>query len=245
MRLGVGNNAEATKRSPAADRRSPLYIFSRLQPFSSTTMSASRRSLFDFPQTSYIVFPLVALGSYLSPIPILSFLSAPSGLGARLVTPLLSNALLKASNGASTVENNPQKAIVLLTAFYLAAVYIGSATMSSTGQLLGNKAGYKNKEPRFNKRNLPSGLPHRMVAAHEALYDIFPAYAVTAALLAVSMTPKSSSVPINALVLHVFFKIAVYCPAYLLDIDLVRSYSHMCSISALLVGLWSVVTEGS
>jgi hypothetical protein len=29
-------------------------------------------------------------------------------------------------------------------------------------------------EPRLNKRNLPPGLPHRMVATHEALYDIFP-----------------------------------------------------------------------
>ncbi|KAJ6550875.1 hypothetical protein DFH09DRAFT_1168498, partial [Mycena vulgaris] len=95
--------------------------------------------------------------------------------------------------------------------------------------LLGNKAGYKNREPHLNKRNLQSGLHHRMIATHEALYDIFP--------------DNSSSVPINALALHVFFKLAVFWPAYLLDIDMVRSYSHMCSISALLVGLWDVVAE--
>ncbi|KAJ6632232.1 hypothetical protein B0H10DRAFT_1976633 [Mycena sp. CBHHK59/15] len=206
-------------------------------------MSASRGSLFDFPQTSYIVFPLVTFGSYLSPLPILSFLSAPTGLGAQLITPILSATLFKVTGGASTVETNPQKAIILLTVFYLSSVYIVSATMSSAGQLLGNKAGYKNREPRFNKRNLPSGLPHRMVATHEALYDIFPAYAVTAALLAASISPNSSSVPLNALVLHVFFKVAVYWPAYLLDLDVLRSYSHMCSISALLVGLWSVLVN--
>ncbi|KAJ7440327.1 hypothetical protein B0H11DRAFT_1827993 [Mycena galericulata] len=200
-------------------------------------------SLFDFPQSSYIVFPLVTFGSYLSPIPILSFLSAPSGLGARLFTPLLSNALLKVSDGTATVQNNPQKAIALLTAFYLASVYIGSATMSVTGQLLGNKTGYRNREPRLNKRNLPTGLPHRMVATHEALYDLFPAYAVTAALVAASITVKSPSIPINALVLHVFFKLAVFSPAYLAGIDVVRSYSHMCSISALLVALWAIVRE--
>ncbi|KAJ7482734.1 hypothetical protein FB451DRAFT_1235945 [Mycena latifolia] len=200
-------------------------------------------SLFDFPQDSYIFFPLATLGSYISPIPLLSFLSAPSGLGARLVTPILSTALFKVSNGASTAENSPQKAIMLLTVFYMTSVYIVSAGMSSYGQLLGNKAGYRNKEPRFNKRNLPSGLPHRMVATHEALYDIFPAYAATAALLAASMTTKSTSVPINALVLHVFFKLVVYWPAYLMDLDMIRSSSHMCSISALLVGLWSVITE--
>ncbi|KAJ7126169.1 hypothetical protein C8R44DRAFT_121239 [Mycena epipterygia] len=196
-------------------------------------------SLFDFPQTSYIVFPGLTFVSYLSPIPILSFLSAPSGPGARLLTPLISHALFAASNGAATPENSPQKAIALLTAFYLFAVYIASAIMSSTGQLLGNKTGYKNKEPRLNKRSLASGLPHRMVATHEALYDIFPAYAVAAGLVAASANTPTSS--LNALVLHVFFKLAVYCPAYLLDLDVLRSYSHMCSIAALLVALWSLV----
>ncbi|KAJ7760902.1 hypothetical protein DFH07DRAFT_426638 [Mycena maculata] len=207
-------------------------------------MSTSGRSLFDFPQTSYIVFPLLTFTSYLTPIPILSFLSAPSGFGARVLTPLLSRALIKASDGAPTVENSPQKAIALLTAFYLASVYIGSAVMSVTGQLLGNKVGYKNREPRFNKRNL-SGLPHRMVATHEALYDIFPAYAVTAALLAASITAESSAIPINALVLHVFFKLAIFWPSYVMSIDLARSYSHMCSVSALLVALWAIVKERS
>ncbi|KAJ7482721.1 hypothetical protein FB451DRAFT_1170582 [Mycena latifolia] len=236
---------------------------------------------------------------------------------ARLVTPLLSNALLKVSSGASLAENSPQKAIMLLTAFYMTSVYIVSAGMSSYGQLLGNKAGYRNKEPRFNKRNLPSGLPRgrcqgpvRKIGSNpnrtelnakfrvwgaifaervrtpnrksylgtrfrfkagafpepnarfrfgvrakwartEPNFDntrpaishgrntrrtlrYFPAYAATAALLAASMTTKSTSVPINALVLHVFFKLAVYWPAYLLDLDMIRSSSDMCSISALL-----------
>jgi hypothetical protein len=133
--------------------------------------------------------PLLAMGSYLSAIPVLSFLSSSSGMGARLVTPLLSAALHRVSG--ATAESNPQKAIVLLTAFYLPSVYIVSAVMSVTGQIIGNKNGYHNKgllplqlllnlqsnnsheEPRHNKRNL-SGLPHRMVATHEALYDIFP-----------------------------------------------------------------------
>ncbi|KAJ7932967.1 hypothetical protein B0H13DRAFT_2650624 [Mycena leptocephala] len=93
--------------------------------------------------------------------------------------------------------------------------------MSATAQLMGNKTGYKNKEPRLNKRNLPPGLPHRMVATHEALYDIFPAYAITAALAA--STPFPPSQTINALVLHVFLKLAVFSPAYLLDIDVGRT----------------------
>ncbi|KAJ7807377.1 hypothetical protein B0H14DRAFT_2609777 [Mycena olivaceomarginata] len=206
-------------------------------------MSSPSTSLCDFPQTSYIAFPLILSGGCLSALPILSYLAAPSGLGARLLTPVISSALRILSDDTSTVENNPQKAIVLLTAFYLFTVYMASVMLSNMGQLLGNKAGYKNKEPRFNKRNIPNGLPHRMIATHEALCDIFPAYAVTAALIATSITPKSSSTSINALVLHVFLKVAVYSPAYLLDIDVVRTYSHMCAVAALLVALWAIVIE--
>ncbi|KAJ7167455.1 hypothetical protein C8R46DRAFT_1350460 [Mycena filopes] len=113
--------------------------------------------------------------------------------------------------------------------------------MSAVAQLLGNRNGYKNKEPRLNKRTVTNGLPHRMLATHEALYDIFPAYAVTAALVANSNT--SSTIPINGLVLHVFFKLAVFSPAYLLNLDVIRTYSHMCSIAALLVALWNIVAH--
>lgn len=75
------------------------------------------------------------------------------------------------------------------------------------------------------------------------LSDISEAYAVTAALVATSISPSSSTVAVNALALHVFFKLAVYWPSYILDVDLVRSYSHMCSVGALVVALWAVVTD--
>ncbi|KAJ7932965.1 hypothetical protein B0H13DRAFT_1856575 [Mycena leptocephala] len=198
---------------------------------------STQKSPFDWPQSAPIVFPIVVVSSYLSAIPILLFLSSPSGLGAQFLAPILSTALRRVSN--SNLESSPQKAIALLTVFYMFALYVCSAVMSATAQLMGNKTGYKNKEPRLNKRNLPPGLPHRMVATHEALYDIFPAYAITAALAASSPFPPSQT--INALVLHVFLKLAVFSPAYLLDIDVVRTYSHMCSVAALLVGVWGVV----
>jgi hypothetical protein len=59
------------------------------------------------------------------------------------------------------------------------------------------------------------------------------------------MTVKSTSVSINVLVLHVFLHFAVYSPSYLLDIGILRlrTYSHMCPVSVLSVGLWSVVVE--
>ncbi|KAJ6448863.1 hypothetical protein C8R47DRAFT_1171919 [Mycena vitilis] len=207
---------------------------------------ASNKSPFDWPSSlPRIGMPLVTFSLYLSAIPVLRFLSAPSGFGANFLTPFLSSALRSVSSSSATLERNPEKAIALLSVFYMFMLYVCSAIMSATGQLLGNKgAGYKNREPRLNKRNL-SGLPHRMVATHEALYDIFPAYALTAALAASTLSPISSpsalSSTLNPLVLHVFFKLAVFSPAYLLDIDIVRTYSHMCSVAALLVGMWGVV----
>ncbi|KAJ7248875.1 hypothetical protein B0H12DRAFT_713020 [Mycena haematopus] len=138
-------------------------------------------------------------------------------------------------------------AVALLTLFYVFSVFILSAIMSVTGQLLGNKAGYKNKEPRIAKRTIANGLPHRMIATHEALYDIFSAYAIAAALFAsaftepLALSPPSASTALNALVLHVFFKLFVYAPFYLLDVDLGRSYSHMCAVVAVLLAIWGVV----
>lgn len=107
-----------------------------------------------------------------------------------------------------------------------------------------------------------------MISAHEALIEIFPgktifssrriqitnlpilfvAYAVTAALVVSFLASGNNSpealVSVNALVLHVFLKIFIYVPVYLVDQDGLRSISHMTSISALLVALWSIITEG-
>jgi len=114
--------------------------------------------------------------------------------------------------------------------------------MSVTGQQLGNKDGYKNREPRQYKRCITSGLPHRMIAAHEALLEIFPAFAVSAALVALSLPSapgiSAAEAALNALTLHVFVKLFIYIPAYLLDWDVVRSSSHTLSVGLLLVALW-------
>ncbi|KAF7340755.1 hypothetical protein MSAN_02104000 [Mycena sanguinolenta] len=141
-------------------------------------MSASfkpGKSLFDWPQsTSPAPFPLLIFSGYLSTIPVLNFLSSPTGPVSQVLTPLLSKALHCASKGMSSIEESPQKAVALLTLFYVFTVFILSAIMSVTGQLLGSGEGYKNKEPRMNKRTVSNGLPHRMIATHEALYDTFP-----------------------------------------------------------------------
>ncbi|KAF8146386.1 hypothetical protein K438DRAFT_2028277 [Mycena galopus ATCC 62051] len=203
----------------------------------------------DLPQSYAVPFPFIVLSGYLGVIPLVNVLSAPTGFGGRVLTPLLSSALQRVSNGASSIEGSPQKALALLTLFYVFVVFILSAIMSAQAQMLGNKTGYKNGEPRMTKRSITSGLPHRMIATHEALYDIFPAYAVAAAALFASTSTAPSTLStstvtaLNALVLHVFFKLFVYAPAYLLNIDPIRTFSHMCSMAAVLLAIWSVVVD--
>jgi len=171
-------------------------------------------------------------------------MTAPTGPVFNFLTSHLSSALSAISGKPSTVHGDLKKAVVLLTAFYVLAVFILSSLMSIMAQVMGNEEGYKNKEPRFNKKYLPPGLPARMCATHDALFDIFPAYAVTASLVASSVGNYSQPiVPLNALVLHVFLKVFVYTPSYVLDLDIARTYSHMFSVAALLVGLWHVVAN--
>ncbi|KAJ7330386.1 hypothetical protein DFH08DRAFT_815295 [Mycena albidolilacea] len=160
---------------------------------------------FQFLQIHYIE-------SYLVATPLVNILSTPSGFGARTLAPVLSAVLLKVLNNTSSVESSPQKAVALLTLFYVFAVYVLSAIMSAMGQLLGNKMGYKNEEPCLNKCVITCGIPHQMIATHEALYNIFPAYAVAAALFACTSTGPSAPTALNALSLYIFLKLFVYVP---------------------------------
>ncbi|KAF8196264.1 hypothetical protein K438DRAFT_1825912 [Mycena galopus ATCC 62051] len=208
-------------------------------------MSAGK-SLLDWSRNYPIIpFPLGILAAFLSALPVVQFLSSPTGLGGRVLTPLLSTALQSLSGGASSVETSPQRAVALLTLFYVFVIFALTAIMSLTGQLLGSKMGYKNKEPRLNKRTVTSGVPHRMIAAHEALLEILPAYVVAAALFTstctTSLSSSTSETALNALVFHVFLKVFVFTPAYLLNVDSLRSYSHMSSVVAVLLAIWGVV----
>ncbi|KAJ7248874.1 hypothetical protein B0H12DRAFT_1123151 [Mycena haematopus] len=211
-------------------------------------MFASRKSLFDRPHSSSpLLFSFLLVLGYISTIPILNFLSSPTGLVSQVLTPLLSIALHCVSNGTLSMERNPDKAVALLTLFYASAVFILSAIVSVSGQLLGTEEGYKNKEPRIVKRTIPSGFPHRMIATHEALCETFPVFAISAALLFSAFTGSSTlsapsvSTSLNALVLHVFLKLFVYTPAYLFDFDLVRSNAHMHASVVAMLSIWCIV----
>lgn len=133
----------------------------------------SNKSLFDYPQgpfapISYVpylyfdsaysraqlpifsprFFTIVLIG-YLSPIPVLNkWVIGPSDFASKYLTPILWSSLSRVtgvvSDGTSS-RNSYLQAIALLTLFYIFIVYILTGLMSSTAQLIGNKAGYKNK----------------------------------------------------------------------------------------------------
>jgi len=103
---------------------------------------------------------------------------------------------------------------------------------------MGNEYGYDNKAPRLAKLSL-SGLPHRMVASHQNLLEIFPLYALAAGLTAtLDVSPSVYRQNLNLLLLHVFCKTVIYIPAYLFNQDLIRSSAHFVGIGALLGNLW-------
>jgi uncharacterized MAPEG superfamily protein len=211
-------------------------------------------SLFDFPQSagSAATAFIVPILSWLSTIPVLYVLVKPEGVIEKtLVRPSLSY-LLRVTAGslarsAITKDGEKQVLIIGVTILYVTMVYVLSGIVSVVGQSMGTKNGYKNKEPRHSKQQLGPGLPHRMVSTHEALYDIFPAYAVVAAILyaTASSAPLGKgvagiSVPsesLSALVLHVFLKLFVYAPAYLADVDVLRSAAHLHAMAALIASL--------
>jgi len=132
--------------------------------------------------------------------------------------------------------------IVFASLFYAFVAYAFTPAVSVVGVALGSDYGYSNKEPRHAKVSL-AGLPHRMTASHQNLLEIFPVYALAAALtLSAEITPGSPVYDqlVNLLVLHVFLKTFIYLPSYICDLHLVRSLAHFVAIGALLSNLWKL-----
>lgn len=100
---------------------------------------------------------------------------------------------------------------------------------------MAREGGLDNQHPRKHIHTL-EGLPLRMRSAHYGLLENFPAYAVAAAL-AQLLAPNNREI-INLLGFHVFAKLFIYYPAYLLNIDLPRTFAHISSIAAVINVCW-------
>lgn len=76
------------------------------------------------------------------------------------------------------------------------------------------------------------GLPLRLRSAHYNLMEMFPGFALAAALAQTS-APGNQQI-INLLGLHVMAKVLLYYPAYLLDIAPPRSLAHMIATGSVI-----------
>ncbi|KAG8901838.1 hypothetical protein FRB99_005077 [Tulasnella sp. 403] len=114
---------------------------------------------------------------------------------------------------------------------YSFVTYGSTAALSVVAAALGSPRGYVNKEPRRGKSSL-TGLPHRMASAHQNLLEIFPLFALSTGLTYALEGKKISQQGLNFLVLHVFAKTFIYIPAYLADLDALRTVSHFIGIEA-------------
>lgn len=90
-------------------------------------------------------------------------------------------------------------------------------------------------DPRKQPSDL-RGLPLRLRSAHANLMEVFPAFALVAALTQ-SLAP-TNQVLINLLGLHVAIKSFVYWPVYAFNIAMPRTVSHIVTVSAVLNVAW-------
>jgi uncharacterized MAPEG superfamily protein len=84
------------------------------------------------------------------------------------------------------------------------------------------------------------GLPLRMRSAHYNLMEIFPGFALSAAL-AQTLAPKNQQV-LKLLGLHVLLKCFAYYPFYLLKMGAPRTLSHVFATGASINVAWRLAT---
>ncbi|SMR60601.1 unnamed protein product [Zymoseptoria tritici ST99CH_3D1] len=167
---------------------------------------------------------------FLALIPVTNWISQPGGFLEKGVNGVIGGVGLLASAGASTHIAQGGK-IAALAAIYATATYALSGAASAGGQDAGTQGGRDNNHPRAALANL-QGLPLRLYSAHQHLMEMFPGWAIAAALAQV-ISPNDQHI-INLLGLHVIAKLFVHYPAYVLNNGGVRSGAHFFATSAIL-----------
>lgn len=174
---------------------------------------------------------VAALGPvFLAVIPVTSWISQPGGLLEKAVNGVIGSVGLLASAGATTHIAQGGK-IAALAAIYATGTYAFSGAASAGGVDAGTEGGRDNNHPRAAYGNL-RGLPLRLYSAHYHLMEMFPGWAIAAALAQV-IAPNDQHI-INLLGLHVIAKLFVFYPAYVLNNGGVRSAAHFFATSSML-----------
>lgn len=140
---------------------------------------------------------------FLAAVPLTSWIASPNGILEKAVNGVAHSVCWLGTAGSSSRVAQTGK-IAALSTLYMAVTYAFSGAASAAGVDAGNEEGRDNKEPRKQVASL-KGLPLRLYSAHYNLMEMFPGFALTAAL-AQAMAPGDQGL-INLLGLHVIAKV--------------------------------------
>ena len=155
-------------------------------------------------------------GIFLAAIPLTSWVTQPNGVLEKAVNGVCSSVAFLSSAGSNSKVSQGGK-IAALSALYITMTYALSGAGSAAGVDAGNKEGRDNAHPRKQVKNL-EGLPLRLHSAHYNLMEMFPGFALSAALTQ-ALAPGDQQL-INLLGLHVLSKVFLYvveCPDKIID----------------------------
>ncbi|KAI7710605.1 hypothetical protein KC353_g9583 [Hortaea werneckii] len=167
---------------------------------------------------------------FLAAIPLTSWIAQPNSLLEKTVNGVCSSIAYVGSAGASGRVSNGGK-IAALSTLYIAMTYALSGAGSAAGVEAGTEEGRDNNHPRKQVQKL-EGLPLRLHSAHYNLMEMFPGFALSAALTQ-AIAPADQTL-INLLGLHVLSKVFLYYPSYLLNIGVTRSIGHVLATASVI-----------
>ncbi|KAI7287645.1 hypothetical protein KC345_g341 [Hortaea werneckii] len=167
---------------------------------------------------------------FLAAIPLTSWIAQPNSLIEKAVNGVCSGIAYIGSVGASSKVSNGGK-IAALSTLYIAVTYALSGAGSAAGVEAGTEEGRDNNHPRKQVQKL-EGLPLRLHSAHYNLMEMFPGFALSAALTQ-AIAPGDQAL-VNLLGLHVLSKVFLYYPSYILNVGVTRSTGHVLATASVI-----------
>lgn len=138
---------------------------------------------------------------FLAAIPLTSYITQPNSIFEKSLNGLTSTLTHLIPSSSPTSSTNK---IATLATLYLTVTYALSGAASAAGINSAYAEGRDNNYPRKQVVGLKEGLPLRLYSAHYHLMEMFPGWAVVAAL-AQGIAPRDQGV-VNLLGLHVVVK---------------------------------------
>ncbi|KAK5126277.1 hypothetical protein LTR85_010513 [Meristemomyces frigidus] len=167
---------------------------------------------------------------FLAAVPLTSWVAQPAGLVEKAVNGLCHSIAYIGTAGATGNVSQTGK-LAALSTLYIAMTYAFSGAGSAAGSEAGLEEGRDNNHPRSQVQNL-KGLPLRLYSAHYQMLEMFPGFALSAAL-AQTMAPGDQTL-INLLGLHVISKVFVHYPAYLFNLGTPRTLAHIVATASVI-----------